>query len=603
MEIEGAMDMIPFKKPDVRAFLKTYSIKTFAVSPDTKTIVFQADFTGAPELWALEIEKGFPYQLTTIGQSVYDLRFSKDGSYILASFDYDGDEKPQIYALPLKGGELTPVRTLPGTHFFVHAQSEDGKRLYYTSDESNKTYFDICAYDIETEQERTLLKGDDARLYLSALSEDEQVFTYAKFYSNTSIVGYLWKNGESEPLIPGADNEHVTGDSTLGKDGTVYFSTNAGEEFSYLARYNRKSKTFEKVFQLDQESIKSVLLSKDESSLYVVASAGVQDKCYSFDIETGTSNEVSLPVTIVEKLTMTNSGELIVLGSTPTKPKNIYRYMQSEWMQLTDVRIMGLEEEQLSEPEVIRYPSYDGLEIEALLYQPHKENKNGYTVLLPHGGPQWADVLSYDAQAQILAYEGYQVFSPNYRGSTRYGASFTKLVEGDWGEGPRLDILEGLDYLESKDQLQSDKVIVLGGSYGGYMTLLLHGRHPERFQAAVDICGVSNLFSFIETVPESWKPIMDRWVGHPERDKDRLVKDSPITYLEKMTKPMLVVQGANDPRVVKEESDQIVEALQKQGTEIEYLVFDDEGHGFTKIENRISLYETVIRFLKEHLHV
>lgn len=118
MEIEGAMDMIPFKKPDVRAFLKTYSIKTFAVSPDTKTIVFQADFTGAPELWALEIEKGFPYQLTTIGQSVYDLRFSKDGSYILASFDYDGDEKPQIYALPLKGGELTPVRTLPGTHFF-----------------------------------------------------------------------------------------------------------------------------------------------------------------------------------------------------------------------------------------------------------------------------------------------------------------------------------------------------------------------------------------------------------------------------------------------------------------------------------------------------
>lgn len=595
--------MIPFKKPDVRAFLKSYSIKTFAVSPDAQTIVFQADFTGAPELWAMERGTGFPYQLTTIGQSVYDLRFSKDSSYILASFDYDGDEKPQIYALPLKGGELTPIRTLPGTHFFVHAQSEDGKRLYYTSDESNKTYFDICAYDIETEQERTLVKGDDARLYLSSLSQDEKVFTYAKFYSNTSIVGYLWNNGKSEPLIPGADNEHVTGDSTLGKDGTVYFSTNAGEEFSYLARYSPVSKTFEKLFQLDQESIKSVHLSEDESFLYVVASAGVQDKCYSFTVETGASNELSLPVTIVEKLLMTNSGELIVLGSTPTKPKNMYRYMQGDWVQLTDVRIMGLEEKELSEPEVIRYSSYDGLEIEALLYQPHNENKNGYTVLLPHGGPQWADVLSYDAQAQILAYEGYQVFSPNYRGSTRYGATFTKLVEGDWGEGPRLDILEGLDYVESKGQLQPDKVIVLGGSYGGYMTLLLHGRHPERFQAAVDICGVSNLFSFIETVPESWKPIMDRWVGHPERDKDRLVKDSPITYLEKMTKPMLVVQGANDPRVVKEESDQIVEALQKQGTEIEYLVFDDEGHGFTKIENRISLYETVIRFLKRHLHV
>ncbi len=173
-------------------------------------------------------------------------------------------------------------------------------------------------------------------------------------------------------------------------------------------------------------------------------------------------------------------------------------------------------------------------------------------------------------------------------------------MERDWGDGPRFDILAGLDFLSEKGDIEEGKLIVLGGSYGGYMSLLLHGRHPERFTSVVDICGVSNLFSFSKSVPESWKPIMERWVGHPERDKEKMTADSPVTYLAQMTKPMLVVQGANDPRVVKEESDQIVNALREQGTNVDYLVFDDEGHGFTKLENRITMFETILEFLHKH---
>jgi dipeptidyl aminopeptidase/acylaminoacyl peptidase len=157
-----------------------------------------------------------------------------------------------------------------------------------------------------------------------------------------------------------------------------------------------------------------------------------------------------------------------------------------------------------------------------------------------------------------------------------------------------------VDWLVESGRAQRDRIFVVGGSYGGYMTLLLHARHADRFQAFVDIFGPSNLITFASAVPEFWKPLMKQWLGDPEEDRERLVADSPITYLDQMTRPMLVIQGANDPRVVKAESDQIVEALKGRGAEVDYIVFDDEGHGFMHKENEITAYTKTIEFLDAH---
>ena len=173
------------------------------------------------------------------------------------------------------------------------------------------------------------------------------------------------------------------------------------------------------------------------------------------------------------------------------------------------------------------------------------------------------------------------------------------MVEGDWGYGPRLDNVAGLDWLIENDYAEKGNIFLMGGSYGGYMALLLHGRHAEYFKAVVDIFGPSNLFSFINSVPEDWKPVMDLWVGHPEKDKEKLIEYSPITYLDTMTKPMLVIQGANDPRVVKEESDQIVQALKDKGRDVEYVLLEDEGHGFSKKENEIAVFQRILSFFKQ----
>lgn len=592
--------MITFKKPDVQSFLKTFNLRLFVVSPDEKTIAFEVDFTGVPEIWAMDVDKRFPYQLTNVGQRAYDLRFSKDGTHLFVSFDHDGDENEQVYAVPKEGGQIVPVLNEKDTKFLVHSLSNDGKRIYYQTNQNNKTFFDLCVLDSETSQSTTLLKGTKAMILFSSISKDEETIVYTEMYSNTVQPTYRLHQGESEPLIPNAKEDHITSSTVLLNDGRVLLTTNYDADQSHLGIYDPATKEFTRVLELDGESFTDLILSKDEKTLYITSSAGVQDKLYNYTIETSTYEEVDLPVSIVNQLELTEAGTLYLNGSTATKPSNLYKRNGSEWEQLTDVSVLGVDEADMVKPEVVRYSSFDEMEIEALFFKPKPEKDNGYTVLLPHGGPQAADLLTFSSWHQIFAYEGYRVFSPNYRGSTRYGAAFTKLVERDWGDGPRFDILAGVDSLVEKGEIEAEKLIVVGGSYGGYMSLLLHGRHSERFTSVVDICGVSNLFSFSKSVPDSWKPIMESWVGHPERDQAKMTADSPTTYLTEMTKPMLVVQGANDPRVVKEESDQIVDSLREQGTEIEYLIFDDEGHGFSKLENRVTLFETILQFLEKH---
>jgi len=287
-----------------------------------------------------------------------------------------------------------------------------------------------------------------------------------------------------------------------------------------------------------------------------------------------------------------------MLGRSATTPYNIYKKVDNEWVSLTNFKIPGIEAEELVEPEIIKYKSFDDLEIEALLFKAKQENDKGKMIFWPHGGPQAAERKEFKAYFQFLLSKGYSIFAPNFRGSTGYGLNFMKMVDGDWGYGPRLDNVSGLDWLIENNYAEKGNIILMGGSYGGYMALLLHGRHSEYFSAVIDICGPSNLFSFINSVPEDWKPAMDQWVGNPEKDREKLIEFSPITYLEGMTKPMLVIQGANDPRVVKDESDKIVEALQEKGCNIEYMVLEDEGHGFSKKENEIAVFQKIESFLE-----
>lgn len=275
---------------------------------------------------------------------------------------------------------------------------------------------------------------------------------------------------------------------------------------------------------------------------------------------------------------------------------------------LTRNRVLGVDPELLSPGEDASYSSHDGLRVSARLYLPSPGL--GYDGPRPivhyiHGGPQGQERPDFTwfsvPLIQYLTLNGFAVFVPNVRGSTGYGQAYMKHVDRDWGGGDRLDHVAGVEHLRADPRVDTSRIGVMGRSYGGYMTLMLAGRHPELWSAAVDMFGPYDLPVWVGRLPEAWQTYFRHVVGDPERDREELVARSPRTHLPALACPLLVIQGANDPRVVKAESDDLVTELRGAGKDVDYLVFDDEGHDLTRAVNKVRCYQAITEFLQRHL--
>lgn len=583
--------MIQFPKPDVEQYFQTYRISHFAVSADEKRLFFDSNLNGQPNIWAMDLPGGYPYPLTYLNQSSQFIKPDPEGRHILTAFDRDGDENYHLYALKPEGGVPFPVvRAEPNDRCYFSHLSDDGQRLYYMTSKDNPNYLNTRRMNLETGEDELLHQGEEVTCNLVAVSSDEQAYVILNLYSNTYQTAYVYRNGESESIIPVSERQSQVQYVLFADHNRLLMITNDNEPYAYVAEYRLDTHEFRPLCKVEGEDVELIRWHKDSETLYFWTFTGTENRMYALDKGSELPRRVDMPLDTVEHVTVTKAGNVYISGRGAVQPHNIYRLMtgSESWEPLTANRVTGLDPSDLVYPDVIRYNSYDGLEIEALFFKAKPEQANGYTVFWPHGGPQASEAKFFRPMFQMMLAQGYHIFAPNFRGSTGYGAEFGKMVERDWGEGPRLDCVAGINWLFDEGISSPDRLFVVGGSYGGYMTLLLAGRHPELFRAAVDIFGPSNLFTFLESVPEDWKPMMDNWLGDPVRDRERLTKDSPITYLDQMVNPMLVIQGANDPRVVKAESDQIVAALQGKGVDVEYIVLDDEGHGFSRKTNEIG---------------
>ncbi len=312
------------------------------------------------------------------------------------------------------------------------------------------------------------------------------------------------------------------------------------------------------------------------------------------------------------------SGDYAVAFSTATSPVQIYIVGKTcqvsedltglDVAQLTRERPLGIPSGLLAPGEDASYISHDGLRISARLYLPAAEL--GFTgprpvVFYIHGGPQSQERPDFTwfsmPLIQFFTLNGFAVFVPNARGSSGYGLDYMKRVDRDWGGLDRLDHVAAYEILKADPRLDMTRVGVMGRSYGGYMTLTLAGRHPELWRAAVDMFGPYNLLTFLDRIPETWKTYFYLALGHPEKDRDWLLERSPSTYLGQLACPMLVTQGRNDPRVRADESRDVVESLRAQGKQIEFLLFENEGHDVTRYENKVRCYNEIVRFFRQHL--
>jgi pimeloyl-ACP methyl ester carboxylesterase len=319
---------------------------------------------------------------------------------------------------------------------------------------------------------------------------------------------------------------------------------------------------------------------------------------------------------VLEAVSYDEAGDrFILVFSTATSPTQIYTVEgpdRSAILKHTNERILGIPSELLSPGEDASYSSFDGTRVSARLYMPSPSL--GYqgkrpVVYYVHGGPQGQERPDFAwfsmPLIQFLTLNGFAVFVPNVRGSTGYGLSYTKQVDKDWGGRDRLDHVYAMEEILQKDtRLDVDRAGVVGRSYGGYMSLTLAGRHPNLWSAAVDMFGPYDLVTFLDRIPVTWKPYFKIVLGDPENPADMgfLAERSPKTYLDQLGSPLLVIQGKNDPRVVERESSDVVENLRSIGKEVDYLMFENEGHDVLKFENRVRCYNAITDFFKEHLH-
>ncbi|MFI8684940.1 S9 family peptidase [Rossellomorea sp. NPDC077527] len=555
------------------------------------TLVFSTNLNGNYNLWAMDLPHLFPYPLTTINQNSSLIHIGQD--QIVATFEVDGDENYHLHYMSLSGGTPVPFHEEESGSTCYHAYFTDNQEMYYSTNHENPL-MNIYKTDLQTGQTMLIQEGKEAPIVVAAVSADGS-YVFTETYSNTYATAFYQSGNKKIPMVPDPASPHMINDVLLTKD-FVYFTTNYGEEFSYLASFNLSTYEFHPVFTLEKEECTSIQYCEKSNRILVTTEKGVKDHLYEYDLSTLKVERISIPCDVIKKIKITKKGNLFLLGLSADRTDAIYkRDTSGEWTQMTNAKVLGVSEESMIKPDIVHYESSDGLEIEALLFKPEKPN--GYSILWPHGGPQQTERMKYRPLFQYLVQSGYTLLAPNFRGSKRYGASFEKMVEQNWGDGPRYDCVAGLDWLIKEGIAEKGKIIAMGGSYGGYMSLLLAGRHPEYFCGIIDIFGISNLLTFLQKAKASWKPLMDQMVGNPEKDYDKLIRDSPITYIDHMNSPMFIVHGENDPRVKTEESARIVDQLTKKGIPVEYLLFSDEGHGFTKKKNEMQAYKAIRTFL------
>ena len=313
----------------------------------------------------------------------------------------------------------------------------------------------------------------------------------------------------------------------------------------------------------------------------------------------------TIPAGAIDVLRVSPDGRMLgFLLNQPQHPAEVFilDLAALELTQLTSSAVGGVEPADLIQPQLVRFPTHDDRQIPAFLYRP-RGNGPFPVVLSIHGGPEAQELpaYAYSGLYQYWVSRGIGVLAPNVRGSTGYGKSYQRLIHRDWGGDELKDFDAAARYLRSLDWVDSARLGVFGGSFGGFATLSCISRLPDYWAAAVDIVGPSNLVTFAKAVPPTWQRMMAKWVGDPETEADFLLSRSPITYIDQIRTPLFVIQGANDPRVVQGESDQIVDLLRQRGIDVRYDVYPDEGHGFTKRANELKALEDTATFMEQHL--
>ncbi|MDQ2053368.1 S9 family peptidase [Halobellus sp. H-GB7] len=598
---------------DIERYLNVRSAYGASVAPDDEHVAFLMDTTGVPQVWTVAAPGGWPEQRTFFDERVTFASFSPEREEFVFGMDEGGNERQQLFRYDLPTGEITNLTAHPDAKHRWGGWSHDGERFAFASNRRDESVFDVYVQDRDADgDEAELVAEGDGWLTVGGWSPDDARLIVSEAYSNfdqdVSVLDV--ETGELIHLTP--------------HDGTVRFQSaewGPDGERVYLVS-DRDSDTLD-LWCVDVDSGAFSLVAADAD--WEIDGVAIDDESgrivYSTNVDGYTEltvGELAGPTTIADPTTpdlpqgvaggvaFDSTGERFAITVTRrSDPANVYVVdaetgATERW---TRAATAGIPRDSFVEPELVHYPTFDGREIPAFFTLPETDTGAGETPVIVdiHGGPESQRRPSFSAVTQYFLANGYAVFEPNVRGSAGYGKAYGHLDDVENRMDSVADVEAAVEWLHDHPAVDPDRIVAMGGSYGGFMILAAMTEYPDLWAAGVDIVGIANFVTFLENTGEWRRKLREAEYGSLEDDREFLESISPLNTIEDIRAPLFVLHGENDPRVPVSEAHQLVEAASDH-VPVRELVFEDEGHGITKLENRIDAYGAIVEFLNEHVH-
>jgi len=600
--------------PDIKVygiedFFDNVSISGGYFSTDEEKIIFSSNQSGIYNVYEANIQTGKINQLTASNKESFFVRaYVPKSNDFIYSADNGGNEINHLF---LKKENDTVVDLTPSENekSVFYKWSNDNQFLYYLSNKRDSRYFDLYKMKIGQWIPEIIYKNED-NFSLSDISNNEKYLLLSRSITTSENKFYLFDIIENKRIeissLPGSYSS-----AGFSNDNKIFFYiTDINNEFSYLNKYDIESMESSLIYETEWDVMYSYL-SKNEK--YRIIGVNEDGKNSVKIIEVDSNLPIKFPSFNNEDISSVSFSESeqkirLTVGSSKM-PSDLFVYdIEAENLKkITKSLNPKIDSKSLVNAQVIRYKSFDGLEIPAIYYKPLSASKNNKVPALVwvHGGPGGQSRMGFNPLIQYLTNNGYAILAVNNRGSSGYGKSFYKMDDKNHGEKDLQDCIWGKKWLQKQEYIDENKIGIIGGSYGGYMTMAAMTFTPDEFMVGVNIFGVTNWIRTLKSIPPFWeasrKALYDE-LGDPySSDSIRLKKISPLFHADKVINPVMVLQGSNDPRVLQIESDEIVEELINNDIPVEYVIFEDEGHGFRKKENQIEGYRKIKSFLDLYL--
>jgi len=604
-------DVQPFS---VDKLYMTRAIGDSAWSPDAKQVAFITNISGRNNLWLVSSESGWPVQLTVSNQRQVSPAWSSNGRWIVYASDHDGDEQWDIFLVSPANGQVTNLTNTPQISEENPVWSPDGNSLAYMVKPKESSTFEIEVMEVLTKKVSHLTNNTPKELgnFGPIWSKDGKWIVYTQQNAtgkDSNIFIASVADGKATNLTP-HQGEHNFSANHISPDGkTILITSNAHNSYDNVGLLDVATK---QITWLTNEKweMSAGNFSPDGKRLTWTANIDGNTDIFVHDLLTRKTEALLLPKGVntlagAESAFSRDGTRLLFYHNGPNAPNDLwsYNFATAKSHQITNSLVGGLRSEDMVEPFLVHYPSRDKKwEISAYAYVPYNAERNGQNaaIVYIHGGPAAQTVNSFNRNIQYLVNQGYFVIAPNYRGSTGYGKEFMDANRFDMGGGDLQDVIAAADWIKKTGYIDPKKVAVMGGSYGGYLTMMAVTKAPDLWAAGVPIVPFVNWFTEVENEDPLLREYDLAIMGDTNKDKERYMERSPINFVDQIKAPLLILAGGHDPRCPSTESEQVASAVKKRNGVAELKIYENEGHGFAKVENQIDAYTRVADFLKKY---